>query len=73
LSKLSDDDIGAVILSGNTLELPCHTQAVERCIKLVTEASAAVCGTAARDGFIRVRNEARNKMPRFETKNNFVV
>jgi hypothetical protein len=41
--------------------------------KLVTEASAAVCGTAARDGFIRVRNEVGNKMPRFQIKNKFVV
>jgi hypothetical protein len=56
--------IRAAILSGDPLEfekLPCHTQAVERCVKLVTEASAAVCVTAARDGFIRVRNEARKK------------
>jgi hypothetical protein len=57
----------------NLKKLPCHTQAVERCVKLVTEASAAVCGTAARDGFIRVRNEARKKMPKFDTKNDFVV
>ncbi|KAF2903508.1 hypothetical protein ILUMI_02675 [Ignelater luminosus] len=34
---------------------PCHTQAVERCIKLVTEASQAVCGDDVRDGFIGVR------------------
>lgn len=47
---------------------PCHTQAVERHIKLVTEASAAVCGMEKRDGFIRVRLESRAKMPKFETK-----
>ena len=34
---------------------PCHTQAVERHIKLVTEASVSVCGQESRDGFIRVR------------------
>jgi hypothetical protein len=62
LSKLSDDNIRSAILSGNPLEfekLPCHTQAVERCVKLVNEASAAAFGTAKRDGFIRVRNETR--------------
>lgn len=71
LSKLSDDNIRAAILSGDPLEfekLPCHTQAVERCVKLVTEASAAVCGTAARDGFIRVRNEARKKCQNLKPK-----
>jgi hypothetical protein len=76
LMKVPDDEVKASILSGNPLEfekLPCHTQAVERCIKLVTEASTAVCGAAARDGFINVRNEARKKMPRFETKNHFAV
>ena len=47
---------------------PCHTQSVERCIKLVTEASAAVCGLKARAGFIRVRLESRKIMPSFNTK-----
>jgi hypothetical protein len=71
LSKLSDDNIRAAILSGDPLEfekLPCLTQAVERCVKPVTEASAAVCGTAARDGFIRVRNEARKKCQNLKPK-----
>ena len=30
----------------------CHTQAVEKAIQLVSEASAAVVGKEARDGFI---------------------
>ncbi|CAH1108625.1 unnamed protein product [Psylliodes chrysocephalus] len=37
----------------NISKLPCHTQVVERCIKLVTEASNKVCEHSARDGFIR--------------------
>ena len=32
---------------------PCHTQAVERAIKLVTEASASVCGSKERNGYIK--------------------
>jgi len=47
---------------------PCHTQAVERCVKLVTESAKAVCGVKARDGFIRVRLESRKIMPVFNTK-----
>ena len=50
---------------------PCHTQAVERCVKLVTEASFSVCGQKSRDGFIRSRIESRKKMPTFETKRQF--
>ena len=31
----------------------CHTQAVERTVQLVTQASKKVCGQEERDGFIR--------------------
>ncbi|KAK4876600.1 hypothetical protein RN001_009106 [Aquatica leii] len=51
----------------------CHTQCVERSIKLVTEASAAVCGPDSRDGFIRVRADSRKNMPCFNTKSEFVI
>lgn len=40
---------------------PCHTQAVERHIKLVTEASVSVVGAVARDGYIRNRIKGRKK------------
>ena len=47
---------------------PCHTQAVERHIKLVTEASAAVFEKESRDAFIRVRLKSQDKISKFETK-----
>lgn len=50
---------------------PCHTQAVERLIKLVTEASASVSGIEERDGFIRSRLHSRTKIPRFESKKDY--
>ena len=46
---------------------PCHTQAVERSIKLVTEAAAAVSGPERREGLIRSTLKSRNIMPVFET------
>ena len=52
---------------------PCHTQAVERVIKLVTEAAAAVSGQERRDGYIRATLKSRIIMPVFETKKNFVL
>ena len=52
---------------------PCHTQAVERCIKLVTEASAAVCGVNSRDGFIRSPIESQHEMPKFESKRDYFM
>ena len=46
----------------------CNTQATERCVKLVTEAAAAVAGPEARDGYIRARLHHRDGMPVFLTK-----
>ena len=48
-------------------QFPCHTQATERHIRLVTEASATVC-PEQRDGFIRCGIESRKKMKTFDNK-----
>ena len=37
-------------LSANLPNFPCHTQSVERAVKLVTEASLKVHGIKERDG-----------------------
>lgn len=75
-SNLSDETLKEIVESGlttcqNIQDFPCHTQAVERVIKLVTEASTAVCGENKRDGFIRARLLSRQQMPNFETKKQF--
>lgn len=61
------DDIGV-----DLNHLSSHNQPVERCVKLVTEASQAVCGEKARDGWIMNTLASRNKMKNFETKRDFV-
>ena len=71
--SISDDDLREFIREPITPVVtfdryPCHTQAVERLIKVVTEASKAVCGENRRDGFIRTKLESRAKMPVFNTK-----
>ena len=48
-------------------EFSCRTQAVEKLVKLVTEASKAVCGPKSRDGFIHARDASRQLMPTFQT------
>ena len=53
--NLSDEDITNMIKNGSQLEiekLPCHSQAVERHVRLLTQASLATCGAEARDGYI---------------------
>ena len=76
--NISDEDLKHLVASSNTpvVDFPqfsCHTQAVERCDKLVTETSATVCGAPARDGFIRARLEARCIMPVFDTKRQYSI
>lgn len=52
-------------------DFPCHTQSLERCVKLVTEASQRVTDVEQRDGFIRTKLHSRAEMPNFGHKNNF--
>jgi len=55
----------------NLQAFPCHTQATERCIRLVTQASGAVYGEEQRDGFISARLKSRAIMKHFNTKSEF--
>lgn len=75
-SNISDDELNAMFLEVpdeiDIVKYPCHTQAVERCIKLVTEASAAVRGHDALEGFIKYRVASRNALPTFENKRQFL-
>lgn len=48
--------------------LPCHTQAVERAVKLMTETATKVCGQQSRDGVIRNTLLSRQAMPKCDSK-----
>lgn len=72
--KFSDEALKSMVHTGEVLgvgKFPCHTQAVERYVKLVMEASAAVCGAESRDGFIQSRLASRKLMPSFNTKSQY--
>lgn len=59
---------------GETIRnMPVHTQAVERCVKLVTEASKSVCGENSRDGHIANTLASRNIMKRFDSKSDYSI
>lgn len=64
LSSDTDDDI-------DIQPFPCHNQAVERLVKVVTESATKVYGHDRRDGYIRVLQERRKVMPHFDTKSQF--
>ena len=55
------------------VNLPSHTQAVERHIKLVTEVSSRVSGQSQREGAIMTTLASRKKMPKFNFKSQFKV
>ena len=64
LSQITVDEIsGRTVGANNTLlsfdKIPCHTPAVERGVKLVTE---AVCGEIALNELIRNRIKSRQQM-----------
>ena len=71
LQNISDDEIEAAIQVPRkwTLEeYPCHTQSVERHVKVVTEAAASVCGGLRRDGYIRAKLASRKEVSHFRSK-----
>lgn len=77
-SNISTEDLKQFINSSATPivdfpKFPCHTQAVERCVKLVTEAAKSVIGSVSRDGFIHARIQGRQEMPNFESKQDFHI
>src|SRR6218665_3895856 len=76
MKGMSDSEIITFVESRATDKVdyprfPCHTKGAERCIKLVTQASAAVCGEERRDGFIHERLHSRNIMKQFTNKAQF--
>ncbi|GBM91591.1 hypothetical protein AVEN_164198-1 [Araneus ventricosus] len=48
-----------------------HTQSVERCVKLISEATMKVCGETARHGYIRAKFQARKELPTFDNKGHY--
>ncbi|CAG9839024.1 unnamed protein product [Diabrotica balteata] len=42
---------------------PCHTQAMERCVKIITDVSIKVCDEESRDGYIRAKLNTRKNLP----------
>ena len=78
LHDFTNDEIDKVIVEGNPLllgskllNISCHSQAVERMIKLVTVISSKVCRQTSRDGYIRAALQSRKVIPTFNTKNQF--
>ena len=62
--KLSDKEIKHIIkVPLVVINFPCHTQMVERGVKMVTEASSKVYGQAERAAYIRQQIKSRTLIP----------
>lgn len=71
---LKNEELEFLVKEKIPLEIPrfpCHTQSVERCVKLITEASLKVFGEDSRDGYIRSKLQAREHLPSFENKGQY--
>ena len=53
-------------------DFPCHSQAIERHVKLVKEASSQVYGAKARQGFVLSKLKSRAKLPKQDTKSDLI-
>lgn len=72
--NLNDEDIANMIRNGSQFEkekLPCHSRAVEKHVRLVTQASLVTCGAEARDGYIHSGIKLLKELPKFDTKANY--
>ena len=52
--------------------MTCHTQIVQRTVKLVTESSSQACSQDAREGIIVTTLASRKRMPAFKSKKDYV-
>ena len=68
---LSIQQISHFVDSPLILKYPNHTQPIEHCIKLVSEASSTVYNFDVRDGFIGAQIQSRSLMPHFDSKQDY--
>ena len=50
---------------------PCHSQGMERTVRVVSDAAQHVCGADRRDGVIREQQRSRQEMPRPHSRKDF--
>ena len=71
---ISETELENHIAAKNSFEVgryPLHTQAVERVIKIVSEASSQVCGQETREGYVKARLASRERISIFESKKDY--
>lgn len=75
---MSEHDLNEIVNDPDSFryelkDVLCHTQPVERGVKMVTEVSSLVADVEKRDGAIRSKILSRSNMSKFDTKKYFNV
>lgn len=75
---MSKEDLAAIVeypdnFQSELKQVFCHTQPVERGVKMVTEASLSIADVQQRHGSIRAKIFSRSSMPKFDSKAQFNV
>ena len=73
--ELTEEDLQEALRSGKKIDLPdlpCHSQSVERAVKLTSEASHKVYGQEARHRHILAKVTSMKMRPSFESKGQYM-
>lgn len=73
LKSLVSPQVGEEPQKLQVTNFPCHSQRVERHVKVVSQAAASYGGEARRDGSIRVKLESRRVMPALKSKKDYKI
>jgi len=74
-TRIADEDIEKLSLSGDPVQIetyPCHSQSVERAVRLVSWASQCVYGTSSRHQAITCTMLCNDARPQFNSKCEYV-
>ena len=66
--NLTDEEVQYIVTEPIRFKHPCHSQAVKRHMRLVTEASRVASTFKRRDGFIRQRIRSQKLIKRCDLK-----
>ena len=73
IKEISTEELSKFTKNFLTIRISCHSQGVERCIKMVTEASQQVYGKDFRDGYIRAKIKSCHLILAYRSKQDFNI
>ena len=73
IKKIATEKFNKFAKNPRTIRKSCHSQSVERCIKIDTEASLQLHGKDSWDGYIRDKIKSRHLIPAYKSKQDFNI